>query len=107
MGQGVTGSLGAIPVWVPTMMALHRSLRIEQFSVPSGIMRLRICDTSHKLATQFCPKYVEEYFIDGFPPDTCDVHGPQRGRKQGSVLKRFGTKKADRDDKARRKKLMF
>ncbi|MBD3391078.1 MAG: PBP1A family penicillin-binding protein [Chitinivibrionales bacterium] len=109
MGHGITGSRGAIPIWVPAMMALHRELPVQSFPAPDGIVVHRICSASHKMATQYCPTTEEEYFVTGFPPDTCDVHGPRRTReKKGDVLRRFGTRRSrPREENARKKKLMF
>ncbi len=111
MGHGVTGSRGAIPIWVPTMKALHRDLPRAAFKRPEGVMTARVCKESNLLATKYCPKTFDEVFIVESLPDTCEEHGI-RQRKSGNVIQRFGTQKRSRprndtEKKSTRRKLMF
>ena len=97
LGLGVTGSIAAIPVWVPTMIALHRDLPVEDFDVPDGIRTEKLCDDSHLIATRWCPKVKEEHFFKESVIDTCTIHA--QGRMAKSERKDFfgtssaGTKK--------------
>jgi penicillin-binding protein 1A len=109
MGYGVTGAKGAIPIWVPVMIALHRELPVKSFFPPDGVVALHVCETSHKLASSFCPEYYTEYFIGGSLPDSCSVHGPGQAAKSGSMLRRFGTSAPaiPPEEKTRSRKLIF
>jgi penicillin-binding protein 1A len=118
MGHGVTGSRGAIPIWVPTMAALHRDLPEENFEAPEGIVRARICNQTHLVNSGYCPAPYEEEFRADVLPDTCDVHLPGVARrKKGGVIDLFGSGKNERrrvqpakDEEPKRKrkrKLMF
>lgn len=108
MGHGVTGARGAIPIWVPTMKALHRDLPIRQFSRPSGIVTAGVCGETHKIAGRYCPGVYEEIFAEGSLPDSCDVHFPGRrpgGSRGGDV---FGSKRGrDRGKRRDDSPLMF
>ncbi|MCU0609866.1 MAG: PBP1A family penicillin-binding protein, partial [Chitinispirillaceae bacterium] len=71
LGSGVTGSLVAVPVWVPIMVALHKNLPIKDFEMPSGIKSEKLCDESHLIANDFCPKQKYDYFLTESVIDTC------------------------------------
>jgi len=75
LGRGVTGSSGAIPVWVDAMIALHKGVPVEDFRRPEGTKALNICATSFGVATASCPKTKVEYFLAGSPLEMCTVHG--------------------------------
>ena len=111
MGRGVTGSDGAIPLWVPAMSALHRNLPRMEFAVPDSIQRLPICLTSHRIATSYCPQYRDEYFITGSFADTCDEHRPDRPRREQSLHQLFGgnspTRPTAKDSAKPRRPLIF
>jgi penicillin-binding protein 1A len=91
MGSGVTGSYGAVPVWVPSMVALHQSLPVEYFHQPEGIVSRTVCKESRLLAREQCRETYTEFFMEGILPDSCDLHGLTRASKTGSVLERFGS----------------
>jgi penicillin-binding protein 1A len=78
LGRGVTGSDGAIPIWVPTALALHRSLPVAYFRKPAGVDAVKVCTESHKIATNACPDPGIDYVIEGMNVDTCDIHGARR-----------------------------
>ncbi|MBN1759739.1 MAG: PBP1A family penicillin-binding protein [Chitinispirillaceae bacterium] len=110
LGAGVTGSLAAIPVWVRTMIPLHRDLKKIEFRRPeTGIKTEMICDESHLLATRNCPKPVAEVFKSDAVLDTCDIHGS--GKKTGSsnIIRLFSAPKSQKSKNATQKKrpLMF
>jgi penicillin-binding protein 1A len=107
LGYGVTGAKGAIPIWVKTMIALHRSLPLKHFSPPSGVISLSICGESNRIAVAQCSDIRKEYFSEATLPDTCDIHGP-RHRETRSTGDRFGSSASpSRFDKGRKKPLMF
>jgi penicillin-binding protein 1A len=108
LGNGVTGSLVAVPVWVPIMIALHRNLPVRDFEVPKeGIKHEKICDESHLIATRFCPKVREECFLAESVVDTCAIHGP--GRVAKTVRKDvFGSSsKPPKNHEKKKKNLMY
>jgi penicillin-binding protein 1A len=111
MGRGITGADAAIPIWVPGMVALHRTLPIAQFQRPEGIIDMDLCSESHKVATMYCPARRQEVFKDGTVVDTCDIHGPRR-RPEENLHQLFGAgvqRKPDKADstKVRKPKLIF
>ena len=108
MGTGVTGSTAAIPVWVKTMIPLHRALPKEDFQRPAGIKTESICSESHLFATPSCPKSVTEFFLEDSQIDTCDIHGSGR-RQNGNILKLFSTPQQKKTNEGTKKKrpLMF
>jgi len=109
MGSGVTGAFAAIPIWVPAMAGLHRSLPVEYFHPADGVVMRRVCSQSHKIAREECPKYYDEYFIDGVFPDSCTQHGSGSALRGKSIFKRFGSTSPSPSppQKAQRRKLMF
>lgn len=109
MGAGVTGSKGAIPIWVKVMKALHRDLPVKGFGQPKGIVTARVCNKAHKLATRYCPDVSLECFNIAHLLDTCDVHVLKRSMKRRDVMRRFGSdKKSSSNKKSKHKrKLIF
>lgn len=107
MGYGMTGTRAAIPIWVPTMQALHRSLEEAWFSPPEGVALTRICQSSHKLANQYCPAFSTQFLVSGSMSDSCDVHllHPTRSRESHDM---FDSPEPRREqDKSRSRGLMF
>jgi penicillin-binding protein 1A len=93
IGRGVTGSRGAIPIWVETMKALHRTRPAERFTKPAGAVAVRTCRTSHKVANRYCPETELVYVLEGSMTDTCDVHALERTRRPENIHRLFGTQK--------------
>ena len=99
LGNGVSGSIAAVPVWAPVMIALHEKLPVRDFAVPDGIRSEQLCDQSHLIATRWCPKVRPEHFLQEAVIDTCNIHGPARNRVRasshddfsGTPVKRSGT----------------
>jgi membrane carboxypeptidase/penicillin-binding protein len=87
--MGVSGSLVAVPVWVPIMVALHEKLPVRDFDVPEGIRNANTCDLSHLIATRWCPKIRPEHFLKESVVDTCTLHGP--GRMTARVRSEFSS----------------
>lgn len=107
MGHGVTGARGAIPIWVPTMSALHKELPKEIFERPEGVVAERICEKSHKRATRYCVSAQEEVFREDNVPEACEVHGPGRRRRK-STTDNFGAPaRRDRGSSNGKRPLMF
>jgi penicillin-binding protein 1A len=110
LGRGVTGSDGAIPIWVPAMIALHRSLPIARFHKPESVEVLDICAASHKIARRYCPSTRAEFFLPNSFTDSCDQHVVGGRRRDESLHQLFrGTRRRPppRDTTRSRSRLMF
>lgn len=110
LGAGVTGSRGAIPIWVGSMIAMHRDLPRKSFGKPSGVKVVQVCDKTNEIATRYCPKPGADYLIEGTRVDTCSVHGPRRTRRTDNIHRLFGSQKRRRqpaEEKEKRRPLMF
>jgi hypothetical protein len=47
-----------------------------EFERPQGVVGVRLCDESGRIATPFCPGRHTEYFVDGSQPSSeCPIHG--------------------------------
>ncbi len=100
----VTGSEGAIPIWVPAMKGLHRTRKLTQFDIPDSIVTLTICQESHKIANQYCTELRQECFIAGSFSDTCTIHMPGQQHRGENLHQIFGgstTRKPEPKDTSR------
>jgi penicillin-binding protein 1A len=107
LGSGVTGSVGAIPVWVPVMTSLHRNLPVESFSKPGGVSRYDICTVSHKLATPSCPEVTQDYLIDNSLTETCDIHVGKGIRRSSDTHQLFDGRHGGETGKTKKKKQLI
>ena len=91
LGPGMTGSSAALPFWAEFMKTVYDSVDFKhgRFSKCSGVVTLKICKKSKKLATPYCPDAYDEIFnVKYKPTEKCDIHeGPQS--TQGVRRKRF------------------
>ncbi len=80
MGKGVTGAVGALPVWTNFMIAATRGRPPEDFQLPGQTETREICTATGLLATEACPSVTTEIFAPGTEPtEYCNVHpGPPR-----------------------------
>ncbi|MFO7890649.1 MAG: PBP1A family penicillin-binding protein [bacterium] len=77
LGNGQNGALTALPIWAPFMKMAHDSLHLAQknFIKPDGVVNLKICNATKKIATSSCPKILDEIFLKELAPkDICDIH---------------------------------
>jgi penicillin-binding protein 1A len=75
MGRGVTGAVGALPVWTQFMMAATRGRPVEDFQLPDQDETRVICTETGLLATEACPSVTTEIFAPGTAPtEYCNVH---------------------------------
>ncbi|MGH7726762.1 MAG: penicillin-binding protein 1A [Candidatus Eiseniibacteriota bacterium] len=75
MGKGVTGSVGALPVWTDFMIAAYRGRPVEYFNLPTQGETHEICTETGLLATEACPTVTAETFTPGSEPtEYCHVH---------------------------------
>ena len=106
LGYGMTGALGAIPLYAKAMIALHRNLPEMRFEKPDSVVSEKVCSISHKIATAYCPQSYDEYFILGKQPETCDMHGPQKARST-DIMNMFGPKQPEETKVPPKKRVMF
>ncbi|GBD93352.1 penicillin-binding protein 1A [bacterium BMS3Abin05] len=92
LGQGQTGAQAALPIWSKFMKAAHDTLQlpVKGFIMPPGVVRVKICMDSHKLATPYCPRTMEEVFPKNLAPtERCPIHTGRFGNpKQGKHPKK-------------------
>ena len=75
MGKGVTGAVGALPIWTDFMIAAHRGRPVEYFNLPGEGETREICTETGLLATEACPTVTAEVFPPGTEPsEYCNVH---------------------------------
>ena len=103
LGEGQSGAMAALPSWTDFMKGLQDSLLLtpEEFEVPEGIVKAKICAESKKLATPYCPELLnknrDEVFIAGTEPtEPCPIHSsfaektqeekPKKEKKKGDRL---------------------
>ena len=74
--KGVSGN-PAGNIWDAVMTAIHKDLENSKFEEPEeGIIRLTVCRTSGKLATEVCGEnvYSEVFTEDNCPTEPCEGH---------------------------------
>ncbi len=72
--RGATGGEVAAPIWGELMAKIDNTPGRE-FPLPGSLTHYHICNQSGMLATNFCPKVSDVYFIKGSEPvDSCDIH---------------------------------
>lgn len=91
MGYGITGTRGAIPIWAPVMISLHKDLPEENFRYSGGLEYREICPVSHGVATLYCPNPYKEMFLYGVTPSECKIHSITAKRDTANILDFFGT----------------
>lgn len=94
IARGATGAGAALPIWVGIMKALHGNTvrrdtladtlqTADTFPIPSGVVRIPICQVTGLLPTPFCPVQEEVFLAALAPQDTCPVHlSPNKRRVQ-------------------------
>ncbi len=74
IGDNMTGSRAALPIWTQYMMYSLDGTPVEDFEIPGGgkIVFVDVCKESHKLATNSCKEIIHEVFVAGTQPtDYC------------------------------------
>ncbi len=82
-----SGAVAALPLWVCFMQEVYRKVEPyrskagETFEYPEDLVDKRaVCEDSHKLATKYCPRRSEDFFInEGAQPGFCPLHGGKGG----------------------------
>ena len=78
IGKGVTGAVGALPIWTQFMIGATRGKPEESFPEPYGVVRRRVCAETGMLATNVCPNLTREDFREGMDPTEICVAHPGR-----------------------------
>jgi penicillin-binding protein 1C len=71
--RDVTGLTGAAPIWHQFMRQVSVEVPPLDFTRPSGLVEIPVCNLSGKLPTQVCPYKRLEWFIDGTQPQKVDT----------------------------------
>ncbi len=77
LGERMSGAVVVLPMWAPFMKAVYDTLQwpLVDFVQPEGVVRVKICSETKKLATEFCPEIWDEIFLrDLAPTEKCNVH---------------------------------
>lgn len=86
LGPGETGATAALPFWATFMKTVYDSLDFppKKFAESPNVVKIKICKSSKKLITNYCPEPVEELFnIKFVPTEVCDEHpGPQSVKRE-------------------------
>jgi penicillin-binding protein 1A len=86
LGPGETGATSALPFWAKFMKSVYDSLDfpVKKFAESPNVVKIKICKSTKKLITNYCPESIEELFNLKFvPTEVCDEHGgPQSVRRE-------------------------
>ncbi len=75
IGRGITGAVGALPIWTDIMKAATAGDRPASFEIPEGVVSREVCDETGLPATPSCPTTHPELFLAGkVPTETCYLH---------------------------------
>lgn len=76
------GGRAAAPIWGRFMQYVYDdpaiAMPLEYFTMPSSVIQETICEETKKVATEFCPSTVVEYFTEKTRPGKCNVHTTSR-----------------------------
>jgi penicillin-binding protein 1A len=76
------GGRAAAPVWGRFMKYVYDdpdiAMPLEYFEKPATVFEETICEQTKKLATEFCPRKVTEYFTEKTLPGKCNIHTTSR-----------------------------
>ena len=79
------GGRAAAPIWGRFMRYVYDdpsiAMPLEYFEKPPKVFQERICAETKKLATQYCPETMTEYFTERTRPGPCDKHATSKWRE--------------------------
>jgi penicillin-binding protein 1A len=79
------GGRAAAPIWGRFMKYVYDdqgiAMPLEYFERPPKVFEETICAETKKLATEFCPNKVTEYFTEKTRPGKCDKHTTSKWRE--------------------------
>ena len=87
------GGRAAAPIWGRFMKYVYEdpaiAMPLQYFEKPAGILQETICTETKKLATQYCPATMTEYFTTKTLPGRCDKHTTSKWKEgeegQGAI----------------------
>lgn len=68
IGRNETGTRTAAPIWLAYSQESHKNLPKEEFTVPEGIIQVKIDAQTGDVPTKQTQKVISEYFVDGNAP---------------------------------------
>lgn len=71
---GLTGAVGALPIWVEVLRAASHRRSARVFEPPAGVLPVEIDPETGGLAVSGCPARAQEWFIAGTEPAPCTEH---------------------------------
>ncbi len=77
MGNSVTGTSAAVPIWIDVMKNLHRGIPQENFLRPAGLEEATFCALTGKRAQSFCDSSYTDWRVRGGAWQDClrEAHG--------------------------------
>ncbi|MBR3646301.1 MAG: PBP1A family penicillin-binding protein [Lachnospiraceae bacterium] len=89
-------------LWAKIMNRINETKGYEDkdFDYTEKLQKIKICTSSKKVATSYCPHITEEYFPKGSEPtDSCNIHAASAGSSNnGSSSEETTTKKKTNSD---------
>ncbi|HEX6853380.1 MAG TPA: PBP1A family penicillin-binding protein [Candidatus Polarisedimenticolaceae bacterium] len=71
---GMTGAVGALPIWVDVLDAASHRRSSRAFPPPPGVFPVEVDPETGDLAVAGCPTRGQEWFIQGTEPPPCTQH---------------------------------
>jgi penicillin-binding protein 1B len=86
----LSGARAALPLWARFTLAVRPARGFSPFVPPPGIRTATVDPETGQLATNRCPTWETEYFLEGtVPADVCALHGGWfRGRRDERLAAR-------------------
>jgi penicillin-binding protein 1A len=79
IGEEMTGTAAALPIWTTVMIKLHEGKRATRFDLPDGVVSRDVCLDSGYLVTSGCTRIKREIFPEGKQPrELCPIHNTGR-----------------------------
>ncbi len=73
--RGATGGRIAAPLWGKIMAAIIDTTTQGGFAEPEGLVHVRICQETGRIARDMCPNSIDEVFVRGTEPtEYCELH---------------------------------
>jgi len=99
MGSWMEGAHAALPIWTEIMKRAHAGLKPLPFAAPDGILVVSVCRDSGLRPTRYCPRTVQEAFIEGKEPTrSCDRHSASSSSFLGGGGEFRDLDRRDRDE---------
>lgn len=71
--ERVSGVSGAGPIWHDFMEIAHRTVSVQRFDRPPGLVSVEVCALSGMLPSPDCTRLRREWFLDGTQPTRRDT----------------------------------